>query len=82
MKAQRSGSVDVSGMTPLRSNCIKAVKFNEHNGNLLIKFPTAIYLYFTMKKVTVTRLIKSQSPGRYFQRNISGKYRFEKVTAL
>ena len=75
-----SGSIDISGMVELKSSCIKSVQYNEGKDTAFIRFVNGgLYLIKKVKKVTITRLMKSYSPGAYYHRNIRDKYSITKI---
>jgi hypothetical protein len=74
------GYVDVSGMVQLRSSCIQGVQYNKGNGSAFIRFVNGgLYLVKKVKKITITRMISSYSPGAYYHRNIRDKYSITKI---
>ena len=75
------GYVDVSGMVQLRSSCIQGVQYNEGDGTAFIRFVNGgLYFIKKIKRVTITRMINSYSPGAYYHRNIRDKYSITKIT--
>ncbi len=66
--------------TPVRSTAIQAVGYDARKQTMAVTFRSGqTYLYRGVRRATATRLIRSQSPGRFFHRNVRGKYSFHKV---
>jgi len=75
-----SGSIDISGMVELKSSCIQSVQYNKGKDTAFIRFVNGgLYLIKKVKKVTITRLMNSYSPGAYYHRNIRDKYSITKI---
>lgn len=63
----------------LRSSRIKQTAYVDAENTLVIVFNNNIsYDYLNVPKKVFLELIKSKSPGSYFEQNIKGKYAFEK----
>ena len=64
----------------LVSTCIRSVQFVKRSGVVFIEFTSGgMYAYEEVKQITVTRLMHSASPGRFYGRNIRGKYQSTKL---
>jgi hypothetical protein len=79
MKAKTTGSVDIQGFVPVKSSFIRGVQYVAPESSLIIFFDKSAYRYRNVKRVTATRLAKALSPGRFFHRNIRGKYAAERI---
>ncbi|MFH0989880.1 MAG: KTSC domain-containing protein [bacterium] len=79
---RRIASIRVRGQVEVRSTCINAVQHDNVFRRLLIRFKSGDYYFYGVKKATATRLMRAKSPGRFFHRNIAGKYESEKVLVV
>jgi hypothetical protein len=67
--------------SPIKSNTIKSVGFDENEHVLELEFINgSIYKYFDIPKKTYLALLCAPSVGQYFNQNISGnKFKYSKV---
>jgi hypothetical protein len=78
--AKAYGAIDLTGFVALRSRCIAGVRYVKQDENLFIRFVNGgIYLVKAVKQITVTRMVRSQSPGRFFHRNIRDRYQIKRL---
>ena len=64
----------------LKSSRIKSATYNDSTEVLSITFSSgAIYKYFGVPEEIYNALIKSDSPGRFFEATIKPKYKCKKV---
>jgi lysyl-tRNA synthetase class 2 len=64
----------------LNSSRIKSVDYNESTEVLTIEFVKGgKYKYFSVSKNVYDTIIKTKSPGNYFDNFIKGKYNFKKA---
>ncbi|GEM_PF-3077309 len=76
--AHQYGVIDITAFVPLRSPAIKAVQYAPKFS--FIQFVHGgVYAVKNLRKSTMTRLINSQHPGRFFHQNIWDKYTITKV---
>ena len=64
-------------MTKVESSTIIAIGYD--NKKLEIQFKNGTYRYSDVEKEVYDNLLKSESKGKYFYKNIKGKYRFERI---
>jgi len=63
-------------MTTLHSSAIRAVDYNEFNGDLTIYFhDSGGYTFHGVPWDVYVGLISASSPGSYYNRHIRGRYR-------
>ncbi len=79
--SSQSSKQTVPALQPINgSACFSRIGYDDASKTLALQFSHGgIYLYTGVKKVTVTRMLKSHRPGSYFHKNIKGQYRWTKV---
>ncbi len=69
-------------LTPIKNSaCFKGYAYDAGKKALTLQFKSGgTYTYQGVKSVTVTRMMKSRTPGKFFHSNIKGQYRWAKVS--
>lgn len=66
---------------PLRSSNLASVGYDRSLSILEIEFRNGhVYQYFVVPKEVYEALISAQSPGSYFVKYVSGRYRYRRVS--
>ena len=67
---------------PVISSDIAAIGYDEAAETLEIEFrATGLYRYFSVPKAVSEEFRRTTSPGKFFLKNIKGKYAWEKISA-
>ena len=79
MKARHAGYFVAHGMLidMDKSSCIQSVQYVARLRKLFIRFRSnsdKVYAWKGVPQGTLTRMVKSPSPGRFYHRNINGRY--------
>ncbi len=65
---------------PVTSSNIKSVGYDAASKLLELEFHSGgVYQYFNVPETTHNGLVKAESHGSYFHRNIRDKYRYRKI---
>jgi hypothetical protein len=65
---------------PVSSSNLSSVGYDESNQVLEIEFNGGrVYQYFNVSKRIYQELMNANSHGKYFHRNIEGKYRYDQI---
>jgi hypothetical protein len=65
---------------PVQSSNINSVGFDSDDNTLQIKFNSGgIYNYYNVPKRVYTTMLAAPSKGKYFHKNIKGKYKFTEI---
>lgn len=81
MKADGYGSFVMTGGIPMRSSFIRKVQHIKRLNALFIEFTSGgLYQYRGFTAAAFGRFLKAKSAGRYFHRNIRGKYKYERIS--
>lgn len=81
-KSKKEAQKQVEGFlkSQVVSTHLKEVGYDTKRNTLYITFHNnVVYAYYNVKKVTYTLLLKSNSKGSYFHRNIKDRYRTRKL---
>ncbi len=64
----------------IKSSNLNSIGYDLSSRTLEIEFNNgAIYLYFSVPQTIYNNLMRASSHGRYFNRNIKGKYKYKKI---
>jgi len=68
-------------MIPVKSSTLKTVGYDEIGGNVLVEFKTGgLYVYRHVPKVLYEQLMKAESKGSFFMKNIMGAFKCQKLS--
>jgi hypothetical protein len=66
--------------TPVESSAFQAAAYAERQALLYLLFRSGeVYRYFDVPRGQYQELLAAESKGRYFGRNIRGRFRYERI---